>query len=926
MRFSTINLSHRRQVGLTTILAGLLSFSTQAHAQVHSLISEGVMKRLGSKPHEREVPSDFAWRQRAYPFGTIPQNAYERAVFQRDRMAPAHISGERNAHIVGTPSLWKSLGPYNWNPLINGENQYSGTGAVSGRVNAVAYDPKTPSTIYVGAPSGGVFRSTDSGKNWTPLTDTWKFLYISSIAIDPNDPKKIYVGTGDFQGGQGYSFHGQTLGHSFGMMISNDGGVTWNNTGVGVFDSYPVSRILIDPDNTNIITITTGDPKAYEAGVPMSGNIWHSVDSGLTWTKITGTFTYKGKSYDLAARWCNIVCTAKNATGKRRYYAVAAKPNVSGDPIVFLASDDRGATWSQVNGIWKSANFSADLAVSPTSYDTVYLLSTGDRTVYKSTDSGTTWTNIKLNLDTLTQLGSDDLWDQSDYDFFFACSTRTLNGAAQDVVYLGLKEIYQLPDGKAWNSFGRIWYPDAKLHTDQHCITLHPTDPNQGLIGNDGGIYSFAYNPDKKSTTFTSLNANLPITQFYGGDFHPLNAAVMVAGAQDNSTAVTQSSGSAWASIIGGDGGHTAIDPNNPNNQYGTTPQFEGLSTTQDAWKTNGADLFASLNQKSAGSPAWMVPVVLNPLNTQLLYTGGNVLCTYNMATKKWGYSPNNGSTLTKGSIMCIGVAPSDGATIYTGADDGQIWRTPDSGAHWSKISNSGLPNRVINGIVVNPTNPNSILVALSGFGQNGARLDHIWACNDTSASTPVWTSLSTQASGLPDIPVTTIALDPLQPNTTFYAGTDIGVFQTKDGGKSWQNATNPLGLPNVQIAELHAVPGQGYLYAVTYGRGIWRINLTNGEPLYSLTLLPFRMTGGSTTTATILLGAPAPTGGLTINLTSSSSLTTIPKSVVAPAGATSVTFRVKTVKVSATTVVTLTATNATGVSTPRQARLILDK
>lgn len=911
------------QAGIAAILTliAVTSLPSQTNAQ------GGTGTKL-----RRHIPSDYFWKQRAFPFKSIPVDAYTRAVAQRDRMPVGQIGGEtQNRGALSASSTWQSIGPYNWNPLLDGENSYSGTGPISGRINAVAYDPQAPTTIYLGSAAGGVFKSKDNGVTWVALSDNWQFLNISSIAIDPTNSNNVYVGTGDFQGGNNASYVGGTFAHSFGLMKSTNAGVTWKNYGVGLFDDKAISHILVDPDSPNIVTITVGDANPVGGmGLPApTGAIWRSVDSGATWQKIKGTFIYNSKTYPLDARWCRVVCSVKDTNGKRRYYAVAAVPAIKGDPIVLCASDDQGATWKQVKGPWKSATTTTDVAISPTASGTVYVLATGDQTVYRSIDGGAHWTNINLNLKSITHPTGEDLWDQANYDYFLACSTKTVNGKAQDIVYLGLKEVYQLPDGKTWNSFGQLWRNngnDAQFHVDQHCVAIHPTDPTQGLFGNDGGIYNFTYDPVKKTSTFTSLNANLSLAQFYGADFHPTNPSILAGGTQDNSTGVLTGDVTKWLSKIGGDGGHAAIDANSPNIQYGTNEQYEALAVTTDGWQTTAPhSLFESLNKTKAGDPNWMVPLVLNTWNTKLLYTGGNVLCTYNVAKKAWTYSPSNGNTLTGGVLLCITVAPSDPNTIYTGADDGEIWMTRDNGSHWRKLNTTGLPTRTVNSIVVSPTSPNAIMVGLSGFGQNGARLDHVWKCNDTKATKLVWTSVSTASSGMPDIPVNTLALDPIQPTTTYYVGTDIGVFQTKDGGNTWLNVTAPLGLPNVQVNELHAVPGQGMLYAATFGRGLYRISLTNNEPLYSLTLLPFRVKGGTSTTGILLLGAPAPSGGATITISSNSAAATVPTQVVVPAGATTATFKITTSAVSTLTAVTITVANTSDPNNPRTARLLLD-
>ncbi|MCA1595992.1 MAG: hypothetical protein LC772_06170 [Chloroflexi bacterium] len=183
---------------------------------------------------------------------------------------------------------------------------------------------------------------------------------------------------------------------------------------------------------------------------------------------------------------------------------------------------------------------------------------------------------------------------------------------------------------------------------------------------------------------------------------------------------------------------------------------------------------------------------------------------------------------------MFIAVAPSDSRRIYTGSNQGELWMTTDGGATWAPIHTgaSSLPNRCITSIVVDPHNADSILVGVSGTGTG-----HLWRCADTTASERTWNDLSgSGGSALPDIPLDSIAVIPGsadgaagsggQTGRVIYVGTDVGVFRSSDDGQTWSNATGPLGLPNVPINDLQYVPGTGYLNAVTFGRGLWRLKI----------------------------------------------------------------------------------------------------
>ena len=184
------------------------------------------------------------------------------------------------------------------------------------------------------------------------------------------------------------------------------------------------------------------------------------------------------------------------------------------------------------------------------------------------------------------------------------------------------------------------------------------------------------------------------------------------------------------------------------------------------------------------------------------------------------------------GRIKCIAVAPSDSDYIYTGSNDGQIWMSSNGGASFTRLTDGSLPYRAVTGINVHPTKPNDILVTFAGNG-NG----QLYQCKDTSAKKTRFLFKSGYGiTRLPDITANDVTRDPLNPDARWFVGTDIGVFYTPTAGTDWGNATVYLGLPNVQITTLKAITSMAevaspiyYLMAGTYGRGIWRLDISNG-------------------------------------------------------------------------------------------------
>ena len=232
------------------------------------------------------------------------------------------------------------------------------------------------------------------------------------------------------------------------------------------------------------------------------------------------------------------------------------------------------------------------------------------------------------------------------------------------------------------------------------------------------------------------------------------------------------------------------------------------------------------------------------------------------------------GQSLSGGYLNCITVAVGDSNRIYTGASDGQIWMTRDAGAMWKQI-NAGLPNRAVTSVATFPGNPSAVLVSLSGTTANTPRL---WVCNDTTAAAPQWVNISgAGATGLPDVPANCVVLDPYQPASVYYVGTDIGAFFTQNSGATWTNATQPLGLPNVAVYQLVVVPGTRYLHAVTYGRGIWRINLAPPRAVSGIITLD-----GVPNPASV--NAAAPVGPITLEFRPTNGGATLVRSAALPA------------------------------------------
>lgn len=767
------------------------------------------------------------FRQRAYPFGRIDPGAYIRAAEQRDQMRQAVPEGSR------ATAYWQFVGPQSIRPSYQ---QYNGPHPVIGRVNALAFHPSIAGTFYLGAAGGGVWKTTNAGGSWTSVSTgtRWRFQQVSSLAVDPVN-SILYAGTGDF-----HNAEGQVLAHGFGLMKSPDGGTTWYPPrGAAQFGDRPISKILIDPADHNQLFVTCGRAPGGTLGGPLgTGQVWRSRDAGETWTS----------AIPVEGHWTNVVAGAPATTG-RYYYASGIAPKgllyraTSADgPFSPLTVTYPGMSPALSQRLLIETQY--DVACSPTNPRVLYLLfrqlyqvsgSTtvrGDVRILKSGDAGATWVDRTAGFPhgqpgpSPPGLGAYYNWSQASYDYFLACSKRRITPTlVQDIVYVGLIDVAQSQDsGATWRSIGGPTYAagtDAKTHNDQHCLAVNPVDPADLLLGNDGGVYRVNA-PGTAFPTLSAINSNLGISQVYKVALPPRDPLPILAGAQDNGTPSLQTGIDAWHMVTGGDGGDCAIHPEDPRIQYGSYVELDPIYRTQDYWETPPQEL---RRPHPVNPVAFIAPVVLDPANPDLLYAADACLHRWDAETGAWT-SPVSTQRLAGPNhyVQCIALSPNDNRRIYTGSSDGQVWMSKNRGRNWTRISSAATPNRAVTRIVVPPGDPDLLLV-----GYSGIQTTHLWQCTKASTA-PAWASVS---AGLPDIPLNAIAVDPLRPLTDWYAGTDLGVFRTQNAGGAWTNATVSLGLPNVEVDDLQT--SSGFLYAATFGRGIWRLALP-AAPTYVIT------------------------------------------------------------------------------------------
>ena len=478
--------------------------------------------------------------QRAYPFQHIPPGALQNAIEQRDRMRPARraqtapSTGQAVNPIVSFPgdALWHAIGPQPTNNPsgANTGNVFGGSlgfPTTSGRVTALAVDTAdaTGQTVYLGGAAGGVWKTTDGGAHWTPLTDNQPSLAVGSIAIDPNNHNTIYVGTGE-ENFSGDEFYGA------GILKSTDGGATWKQMGASTFAQVlgpqtggaMIGGIAVQPGNSNVVLASV----SFFVGGTVGG-VYRSTDAGFTWTEVSGAnapigFAATGIVFDPAS--------VASPTGATVY---AAMGNLFGETANGIyKSADSGVTWSKLTtGLPASGSNIGmgriTLALAPsTSGNTAWLYATiADASVasndllgvFKSTDGGSTWT--KLN-ECTSRFAIINCW---------YANTVGVNPANSGFVVVGggaytndSTSLFKSTDGgTTWTNSTvgtdfTLGSTNVRPHVDTHAFAFaaNGVNPPRFYVGNDGGVWR-TDDPGPTPPLWVDLNATLALSQFYPG-------------------------------------------------------------------------------------------------------------------------------------------------------------------------------------------------------------------------------------------------------------------------------------------------------------------------------------------------------------------------------------------------------------------------
>ena len=723
--------------------------------------------------------------------------------------AAATVAGAQSKTSNKKPSALPDSSKFTSGLLAGLKLRSIGPALTSGRISDIAIDPSDKRTWYVGVAAGGVWKSTNGGISFAPIFDGQGSFSIGAVTIDHANPNVIWVGTGENNAQR-------VVAYGDGIYKSIDGGRSWTN--MGLKTSEHIGRIVIDPRNSDVVYVAAHGPLWRKGG---ERGLYKTTDGGKTWTKILGVDDYTGvNDVQMDPRNPDILIATTWQRMRRVYAFVAGGPG-SG----VWRSTDAGKTWTKSQSGFPSVDLGRiGLAISPANPGVVYAIAEAAERkggFFRSRDGGASWDKM-----------SDYQSGSNYYNEIFA-DPRDV-----DRVY-AVEPILQVTEdgGKTFHRVG-----ERNKHVDNHSVWIDPDETSHIVVGSDGGVYE-SFDSGK---TYRYV-ANLPITQYYRVATDESKPFYRVfGGAQDNFSVggpsrTRNTSGitnSEWFITSGGDGFGSVVDPVDPNTVYAES-QFGVLSR----FNLRTGDVMGIQPTEEPGTPGprwgWDSPLFISPFNHHRLYFASNRLFVSNDRGDSWRViSPDlsrlidrnrlkvmgrvmgidavakNASTTLFGVILTIAESPLKEGVLFAGTDDGKISVSENAGGTWRSIDHvPGVPDTApVFKILASQHDPNVVYAAFNNH-QAGDFKPYVMKSSDLGRT---WTSVT---GDLPSGSVYSLAEDHVDRNLLF-AGTEWGLFVTRDGGRKWLRLNG--GLPTIQVRDLAIQKRENDLVVGTFGRSFY--------------------------------------------------------------------------------------------------------
>jgi photosystem II stability/assembly factor-like uncharacterized protein len=682
---------------------------------------------------------------------------------------------------------WRSIGPFR-----------------AGRVNGVAGVPGQPNVFYAGSVGGGMWKTTNSGRNWFPIFDSQPIASIGAVAVAPSNSDIVYVGSGEAD-------MRSQISYGNGIYKSTDAGKTWAH--IGLDNTRQIGRILIDPRDPNVVFVAA---LGHVYGPNPDRGVFKSRDGGRTWQKVLF------KSNDIGA-----IDLVFDPTDSQTVYASlwntrrppwTVYPPSYGPGSGLYKSTDGGTNWQQITaGLPTEGLGRIGIAVAPSNRNRVYaIVDAKEGGLYRSDDAGATFTKASSDA---------RIWGRGWY-----FGKVVVDPKNADLVYSSNTGVYRSRDGG--RSFGEP-FKGSPGGDDYHQLWIYPDDGNRMILGGDQGAVISVDGLNDHPTWSSWLNQSIAELYHVAPDY---NFPYWLTGAQQDSGAVRVRSRGKFANITmrdweplcaGGESGYTAPDPLHPNIVFGGTVERCNVETGERK------NVTPETNLPSPARHNWTNPLVFSLADPQALYFGNQFVFKTTDGGEHWtrisddltrlqptvptnldaatadDYDRNRGRG---GAVYTIAPSPLRAPLVWIGTDDGLIKVTQDDGKTWNDVTPPDLtPWSKVVMIDASHFEPNVAYAAVDRHRLTDNE-PYIYRTRDLGKS---WQKIT---GGLPaGVYVQTIKEDPKK-RGLLAAGTELGVFVSFNDGEDWQSLQ--LNLPATSNRDLAFKDDD--LIVATHGRGFW--------------------------------------------------------------------------------------------------------